>query len=44
MEIKKLEKALGAMIDKKVMLSQSIDEAIVGGIKIKMDDFLLMQV
>ena len=40
-EIKKLEKALGAMIDKKVMLSQSIDEAIVGGIKIKMDDFFI---
>ncbi|MCK5106127.1 MAG: ATP synthase F1 subunit delta [Elusimicrobiales bacterium] len=40
-EIEKLEKALGAIIDKKVMLSQSIDEAIIGGIKIKMDDLFV---
>jgi len=40
-EIEKLEKVLGAIINKKVMLSQSIDESIIGGIKIKMDDLFV---
>ncbi|MEA3306489.1 MAG: ATP synthase F1 subunit delta [Elusimicrobiota bacterium] len=40
-EIEKLEKVLSDMVDKKVMLSQSIDEEIIGGIKIKIDDLFI---
>ena len=40
-EIEKLEKVLSGIINKKVILSQSIDESIIGGIKIKMDDLFI---
>ncbi|MCG2724705.1 MAG: ATP synthase F1 subunit delta [Elusimicrobia bacterium] len=40
-EIEKLEKVLSGIIDKKVALSQSIDEFIIGGIRIKMDDLFI---
>ena len=40
-EIEKLEKVLGGIINKRVMLSQSIDESIIGGINIKMDDLFI---
>jgi F-type H+-transporting ATPase subunit delta len=40
-EIKKLEKALGGIVDKTVILSQSTDETIIGGIKIKVDDLFI---
>ncbi len=40
-EIEKLEKVLSGIVNKKVTLFQSIDESIIGGIKIKMDDLFI---
>ncbi len=40
-EIEKLERVLGGIINKKVALSQSIDESVIGGIKIKIDDLFI---
>ncbi len=40
-EIEKLEKVLSDITGKKIALSQRIDEELIGGIKIKIDDFFI---